>query len=83
MVAQANFVVAADTETCTGCGDCIDRCQLEALSLEGDLVSVDEELCVGCANCVPACPTESLSMVRRADEVPPESKDTLYRLGMA
>jgi len=83
MVAQANFVVAADTDTCSGCGDCIDRCQMEALSLVDDIISVDEKMCVGCANCVPVCPTESLSMVRRADQVPPESKDTLYRLGMA
>jgi NAD-dependent dihydropyrimidine dehydrogenase PreA subunit len=83
MVAQANFVVAADTDTCSGCGDCIDRCQMEALCLADDVISVNEDLCVGCANCVPVCPTESLSMVRRAEEVPPESKDTLYRLGMA
>jgi NAD-dependent dihydropyrimidine dehydrogenase PreA subunit len=83
MVAQANFVVAADTDTCSGCGDCIDRCQMEALSLVDEIISVNEDLCVGCANCVPVCPTESLSMLRRADDVPPEAKDTLHRFGMA
>ena len=77
-----NHFVAADKDTCSGCGDCIDRCQMEALSLVDDVISVNEEMCVGCANCVPVCPTESLSMVRRADDVPPESKDTLHRLGM-
>ena len=82
MVTQANFVVAIDRESCSGCGDCIDRCQMEALSLVDEIISVNEDMCLGCGNCVPACPTESLSMVRRANVEPPEAKDTLHTLGM-
>jgi NAD-dependent dihydropyrimidine dehydrogenase PreA subunit len=33
MLAVSNFQVAIDEETCTGCGDCVDRCQMEALRL--------------------------------------------------
>jgi NAD-dependent dihydropyrimidine dehydrogenase PreA subunit len=82
MLAHANFVVAIDADRCSGCGDCIERCQMEALSLVNEVISVNENMCLGCGNCVSACPTESLSMVRRANVKPPEAKDTLHRLGM-
>jgi NAD-dependent dihydropyrimidine dehydrogenase PreA subunit len=71
MLAVSNFQVAIDKETCTGCGDCVDRCQMEALRLEGEVVTVKIDHCVGCGNCVSVCPTESLSMVRRSDARPP------------
>ena len=82
MLAQANFVVAVDRDRCSGCGDCIDRCQVAALSLVDEVISVNEQLCLGCGNCVPACPTETLSMTRRANVKPPEAKDNLHQLGM-
>jgi NAD-dependent dihydropyrimidine dehydrogenase PreA subunit len=71
MLALSNFQVVIDEETCTGCGDCIDRCQMEALRLEGEVVTVHLPHCVGCGNCVSVCPTESLSMERRSDTKPP------------
>lgn len=82
MLEYANFLVVADEDTCTGCGDCIERCQMEALSLAEDLISIDEKLCFGCGNCVSACPTESLSMVRRASVTPPQAKERLSQMGL-
>jgi len=67
-----NFVARVDEETCTGCGDCVDQCQLEALELSDDTVSVNEEYCLGCGACVSKCPTESLSLVRVSNKKPPE-----------
>ncbi len=72
LLALSNFQVAIDEATCTGCGDCIDRCQMEALALDGEIVTVHPGHCVGCGNCVSVCLTESLSMVRRSDTRPPE-----------
>jgi NAD-dependent dihydropyrimidine dehydrogenase PreA subunit len=45
---------------------------MEALSLEGEVVTVRIDHCVGCGNCVSVCPTASLSMERRSDTQPPE-----------
>jgi NAD-dependent dihydropyrimidine dehydrogenase PreA subunit len=78
----SNFVVVADKETCSGCGDCLDRCQMEALSLVDEVISVNQNMCFGCGNCVSVCPTESLSMVRRASVKPPEAKDRLSQMGL-
>jgi len=83
MLEYSNFVVAADQDTCSGCGDCIDRCQMEALSLVDEVISVNKNVCFGCGNCVSVCPTESLSMVRRASVKPPEAKDRLSQMGLS
>jgi NAD-dependent dihydropyrimidine dehydrogenase PreA subunit len=82
MLEYSNFVVVADKETCSGCGDCLDRCQMEALSLVDEVISVNQNMCFGCGNCVSVCPTESLSMVRRASVKPPEAKDRLSQMGL-
>ena len=70
MLAGSNFGVAIDRESCSGCGDCLERCPMEALSLADEVAMVNDDTCIGCGNCVSVCPTESLSMVRRSDTIP-------------
>jgi len=82
MLSHANFLVAIDKDSCSGCGDCLERCQMEALSLVDDVITVDEALCFGCGNCISTCPTETLSMIRRASVEPPEAKERLSELGL-
>ncbi len=82
MMAPSNFDLIIDADSCVGCGDCVERCQLAALSLEGDIVQMDAKACVGCGNCVTACPSEALSMKRRASDAPPEVRDTLKSIGI-
>lgn len=66
-VEVSNFVSVVNAETCVGCGECVDHCPMEAISLADDTASVNDAACIGCAGCVPICPTESLSMERRSD----------------
>jgi MinD superfamily P-loop ATPase len=54
-----------DADSCTACGDCIERCQFHALSLSGAAVDIDLARCMGCGICVVACPTEGLRLERR------------------
>ncbi len=82
MVAFSNFGVEANLEECNGCEECIERCQMELLSLKDDVISIDHSLCVGCGNCVSACPTECLSMVRRSETEPPEAGEVLAGMGV-
>lgn len=70
-VETTNFVTRVDEETCTGCGECVDYCQLDALQLSGDTVRVNEEYCLGCGACILKCPTESLSLSRVSNKKPP------------
>jgi NAD-dependent dihydropyrimidine dehydrogenase PreA subunit len=81
-VAGSNFVAAADPETCIGCGDCLDRCQMEALELEGEIAGVIEEYCIGYGNCISVCTSESLSLVRCEEAEPPEKPKEMIGLGV-
>ena len=78
----SNFQVSIASESCTGCGDCVERCPMEALSLVEEIASVDPVLSLGCGNCIVTCPTESLSMVRRAKVIPPEDDREFPGMGV-
>jgi len=50
---------------CLGCGVCLGRCPVGALSLESlgerERIHLDESLCVGCRECLGPCPVENFS----------------------
>ena len=81
-VAPSNFIVRVDGESCTGCGTCIERCQMEALCLVDDKVSLNGDYCMGCGNCVSTCPAGALEMVRHSDARPIELKFDFPGLGL-
>ncbi len=49
-------------ETCTGCGECVESCPLEAIEMKDDKAVVDEEVCGDCGSCVDVCPSESITI---------------------
>jgi electron transport complex protein RnfB len=81
-----NYYAAVDAEVCTGCGACVERCQVDAVTV-GDGVGaavVNLDRCIGCGNCIVACPTGALCLHKKEKEtVPPESTDALYEDIMA
>jgi ferredoxin len=60
------FAAALEESRCQGCGVCLQRCQMEALTLENDRMHLDAERCIGCGLCIPTCPTGALSLQRKA-----------------
>jgi Na+-translocating ferredoxin:NAD+ oxidoreductase subunit B len=78
VVARSAFVNQVDEDLCAGCGECVDVCQFNALSLNGS-VSVCEVRCVGCGVCVPVCPQAALALVRRSEEVVPPLSEADWR----
>ncbi len=77
---ESNYRARLDPQTCTECGICRDRCQMEAILFEGTkAVSINENKCIGCGLCVSSCPSGSLSLVRKENEfVPPKDLEELY-----
>jgi len=70
-VARSDFQAVVDSERCTGCGACTERCSFGALSVEDDVCSVAPDRCVGCGVCVSGCSFDALRMQRRQEgEVP-------------
>jgi ferredoxin len=60
-------VIAADRESCTGCGDCLEVCLFGALEIDEDgLIRTDGERCQGCGICRRVCPADTLRLEPRA-----------------
>jgi electron transport complex protein RnfB len=64
-VAYANYYALVDSNECTGCGICVDRCQVDAVSIVDGLVVVYKEKCIGCGLCVTGCPEEAVRLELR------------------
>jgi len=79
------FSVSFNTLTCTGCGACIERCQMEAVYLVNEEVFHDPDRCIGCGLCVSTCPRDSISLQRKTKAeqpyVPSTLLETYVRLG--
>jgi ferredoxin len=50
-----------DRERCTGCGDCLDICPVEAIFMHADKAAIDADTCIACEACVKACPQGAIS----------------------
>ena len=61
----APFAARLDSRLCTGCGVCVDRCQMDALTPMGNTVELDPRRCIGCGLCVSTCPSGALRLIRK------------------
>ena len=50
-----------DVEKCTGCGDCVEVCPTESISIVDEKAVVNDE-CADCGTCVDECPVEAISI---------------------
>jgi electron transport complex protein RnfB len=83
---STNYYASVDRESCTGCGVCVERCQVKAVKMDEEacVSSVDLNRCIGCGNCVASCVQGAMSLVRKGeDSVPPKTTEELYDIIMA
>lgn len=82
-LARSTLVPRIDTQTCTGCGICIDSCPFAALFLDNGSPSIKEGRCMGCGLCAVTCPVGSIKLFSRKPEgvfdVPETFQDLLMR----
>jgi NAD-dependent dihydropyrimidine dehydrogenase PreA subunit len=57
-------MMQVDLEKCTGCGECVDACSVEAISLIEGKAAIDADTCLSCGACVQACPAGAITEVR-------------------
>jgi NAD-dependent dihydropyrimidine dehydrogenase PreA subunit len=71
-IARSNYYAVVNEEDCNACEICLDRCQVDAIRMEEDVVVADKDKCIGCGLCISTCPTEGISLARKtADEASP------------
>ncbi len=76
---NSGFDPVWDTDICTSCGTCLERCPAEALVMsDEDLPLMDSNKCFGCAVCATGCPVEAIKMVNKAGSgAPPKDEKAL------
>ena len=78
----SNFFAVVDTELCSSCETCLDRCQMDAITMIDNIANVDLRRCIGCGLCVSTCPDEAIHLKRKDPSqivVPPASNQELYQ----
>ncbi|MEI6807284.1 MAG: 4Fe-4S dicluster domain-containing protein [bacterium] len=77
----SNFSAEVNADTCTNCGKCVKRCQVNAVALTGPTgkAVVNLKRCIGCGLCVPTCPANAIKLRQKPEEtVPPQTEEELY-----
>lgn len=71
-VITSGYQARIDPESCIGCNECLERCQVEAIRQENGIAEIRPEKCIGCGLCVAACPEEAISLAElEGVELPP------------
>ncbi|MFX1338113.1 MAG: 4Fe-4S binding protein [Promethearchaeota archaeon] len=63
---NALFESKIDQELCIGCGNCVQVCPVDAITLD-DIARVNRDLCLGCGLCAGTCPEEAITLHLRED----------------
>ncbi len=77
---QSNFYAEIDADNCTGCGDCMELCQMDAMVSVNNHTEVLRSHCIGCGVCLNACQTDAISLLKTEKEiVPPKNSMEMYK----
>ncbi len=86
-LASSPYRVELAADACVGCGACVERCPMGALTCDGERAAVDRARCIGCGVCVSTCPGDALGLVRKPaaeqPSVPRNAVEAALRLGRA
>jgi len=69
----SGYIAHFDSELCTACETCMERCPVSAISVN-ETASVEDLQCIGCGLCVSTCPTEAIELITRTDTAAPPKK---------
>ncbi len=47
---------------CIGCGDCVEHCSQQALSVVDEKAQMDKTKCIGCGECILICPNSAIEI---------------------
>ncbi|TFG67112.1 MAG: 4Fe-4S dicluster domain-containing protein, partial [Anaerolineales bacterium] len=76
-VVVSSFIVKLEPEACLGCWTCLERCQMEAITEDGDRVALNNDRCIGCGLCVSTCPSGALTLIRKSGSEKMHTQDTM------
>jgi Na+-translocating ferredoxin:NAD+ oxidoreductase RNF subunit RnfB len=76
---STNHYAEIDPDLCSGCGTCVERCQLEAIEIQDNISSVNLQRCIGCGNCILTCSSEAINLLKKDSRfIPSETMAEYY-----
>lgn len=76
---SSSYYAQVDEDLCIGCETCVDRCQMDAITIVNNISTVSLNRCIGCGLCITTCPEEALSLQLKTElEAPPANAYELY-----
>ena len=73
LAVNSNWFAQVDSNRCTACELCVDRCHMNAIRIEKGAI-VDRDRCIGCGVCVSACAFDAMHLKSKSKRwVPPEN----------
>jgi len=74
-----NYYARIDAASCTECGVCVKRCQMDAIIADGKTFRVDSDRCIGCGLCITRCKPGAARLIKKDKlTVPPMNTEMLY-----
>ena len=70
-IVSSAFRAICEAEICGACGECVTRCQMDAIDLDQGYAAIDHDRCIGCGLCVTTCSTGAMHLVRKPESEQP------------
>jgi Na+-translocating ferredoxin:NAD+ oxidoreductase subunit B len=65
----SNNYAEVEADYCSGCGECLPVCHMEAIQIVDDgSAAILEKRCIGCGVCVTRCPSEAIRLKEKPEE---------------
>ncbi|OEU66677.1 MAG: 4Fe-4S ferredoxin [Desulfovibrio sp. S3730MH75] len=62
MLAPSGYIAIVDPHKCIGCGQCMEYCPFDAMSVHSKRMHIDPKKCMGCGVCINKCRKDSLHL---------------------
>ncbi len=85
-IVVSNHYAVVDEDSCVGCEVCLDRCQMDAITMgDGGTAQVNLDRCIGCGLCVTTCDAEAMTLEPKSleDRREPPAKAQLTLMELA
>jgi Fe-S-cluster-containing hydrogenase component 2 len=79
------FIANHDADLCSACETCLERCQMEAITLVDGTILLNLDRCIGCRLCVSTCPSGAMSLGRKVapPAIPKDTVSTYLQMAQA
>jgi Fe-S-cluster-containing hydrogenase component 2 len=68
-ITPSGFIADIDCDKCVQCGECFEKCPVDAILKINDNFVVDKKICLGCGVCSRFCQSGACEMKSRAEKI--------------